>query len=535
MSVMASVETTPLTDLKVAAIRVSLDGGKLAKNTVLNFAGQVLPLFAGVILIPYIARRMGVDRFGLLGIIWVIFGYFSLMDLGLGRATTKFLAEWLTNEEWGRITEMVWSSILFQALIGAVGGSIIAAVTPVLVERVLKIPASLVGEARNAFCILAAMLPVVLVMNGLKSVLEGCQRFDIANLLRIPSSILAFVIPAVAVVAGLNLPGIVLWMGVFRVGFTLAYGYYCVRVLPCLKTPPAFRSSVVLPLLSFGGWVAASNLINPILVSLDRFLIGSLVSVAMVGYYTAPFEAVTKLWMIPASLMTTVYPACSALGTGRMSEQQALYSRSIRYIFCAIAPLSLVLVLFARVITAVWLGPGFVDKSVVPLQFLAVGVLTNCFAHVPYCFLQALGRPDAAAKLFLCELIPYGLLVWWMIERHGVSGAAVAWSIRVTVEVLLLLWITQRVFSLSALRIVDRRMWTALAALCAAGAGIYGTSLFLRGSVLVDACVCAVWLGGFALAVWKRVLDSVDRASALAALSPLRRHLGKSRGTAEAD
>jgi O-antigen/teichoic acid export membrane protein len=51
---------------------------------------------------------------------------------------------------------------------------------------------------------------------------------------------------------------------------------------------------------------------------MDRFLIGSMISVAMVGYYTAPYEAVTKLWMIPASLVTTVYPACSALGTGRI-------------------------------------------------------------------------------------------------------------------------------------------------------------------------------------------------------------------------
>ena len=109
-------------------------------------------------------------------------------------------------------------------------------------------------------------------------------------------------------------------MGISRVGFAIAHGFYCVRVLPCLRTRPTLRSSVVFPLLSFGGWVTASNVVNPILLSMDRFLIGSLLSVALVGYYTAPFEAVTKLWMIPASLMTTVYPACSALGAERIRE-----------------------------------------------------------------------------------------------------------------------------------------------------------------------------------------------------------------------
>ena len=90
-----------------------------------------------------------------------------------------------------------------------------------------------------------------------------------------------------------------------------------------------------------------------------------------------------------------------------------------------------------------------------PLQFLAVGVFINCFAHVPYCFLQSLGRPDAAAKLFVCELIPYGLLAWWMVERHGIAGAAAAWSVRVAIEVVLLLWIARRVFSLSAVHVIE--------------------------------------------------------------------------------
>ena len=102
-------------------------GRPLARNTLWNLAGQALPLLAGIVLIPYIIKGLGTDRFGLLGIIWIVFGYFSLMDLGLGRATTKFLAEWLAKGESARISEMVWSSLLLQALFGVAGGGIIIA------------------------------------------------------------------------------------------------------------------------------------------------------------------------------------------------------------------------------------------------------------------------------------------------------------------------------------------------------------------------------------------------------------------------
>ena len=207
---------------------------------------------------------------------------------------------------------------------------------------------------------------------------------------------------------------------------------------------------------------------------------------------------------------------------GEGAGLQTLYSRSIKYIFCALAPVTLILVLFARPLIAAWLGLSFVDKSAVPLQLLSIGVLINSFAHIPYCFLQALGRPDTTAKLFLCELFPYGLLLWWMIQSHGIAGAATAWLIRVTIEVVLLLWICWRVLSLSAVRVLDWRMWTAIVALSMLGVVVYGTHTLLHGAIVADIIVCAVGMAGFAFTVWKWVLDGLDRASFLGVVGPLR-------------
>ena len=79
--------------------RFQIKGSLLAKNTVLNFIGQVVPLFVAVIAIPFIIRGLGADRFGILSLAWIIIGYFSIINLGLGRATTKFVAEALGKDE----------------------------------------------------------------------------------------------------------------------------------------------------------------------------------------------------------------------------------------------------------------------------------------------------------------------------------------------------------------------------------------------------------------------------------------------------
>jgi O-antigen/teichoic acid export membrane protein len=74
-------------------------GVLLARNTVLNVLGQVVPVAVAVAAIPYVVGGLGVSRFGVLTLAWAALGYFGVMDLGLGRAATKFIAEALGRGE----------------------------------------------------------------------------------------------------------------------------------------------------------------------------------------------------------------------------------------------------------------------------------------------------------------------------------------------------------------------------------------------------------------------------------------------------
>ena len=67
--------------MKNAGSLLHTASGKLvAKNTVINLAGQVLPLLVGIITIPMLIRGLGTERFGLLTLAWVVIGYFSLSE-----------------------------------------------------------------------------------------------------------------------------------------------------------------------------------------------------------------------------------------------------------------------------------------------------------------------------------------------------------------------------------------------------------------------------------------------------------------------
>jgi O-antigen/teichoic acid export membrane protein len=255
---------------------------------------------------------------------------------------------------------------------------------------------------------------------------------------------------------------------------------------------------------------------------MDRFIVGAVLPVAMVGFYTAPFEAVTKLWMIPTSLTATVFPACSVLGQDRKKELELLYCRSIKYLLLVLAPVTLVLCLFAQQIMQVWLGVDFAAKSTPVLQILSVGVFINCFAHIPFCFIQGLGRPDVTARLFAAELLPYAAIVWLMVHHGGIVGAATAWSIRAAIEVLLLMLIAWRLYSLSPHSVLGVGTARSVLALVALGIAMMGTKMAFGSSLRAEIIVSTLWLLVFAIGTWKYVFDDSDRISILSLIDPFR-------------
>src|SRR6266481_3575677 len=249
---------------------IEITGKLLVRNWILNLAGQAVPLVVGLVTIPYLIRGLGTERFSILSIAWVLLGYFGLFDFGLGRATTKFVAECLGKNEVERLPQLVWTSVLSQAAFGLAGTALVASAAHLLVNHLLRITPALKQEAMSSFLIMAAGMPVVLVANALRGVLEAVQRFDLVNLVRAPTNTGVFVLPAVTVFLQVRLPGAIAMLVVLQLGVVVAYLAVSLRVIPVLRRRFTFQRSLMRPLLAYGGWVTVSNTLSPLMTYLDR-------------------------------------------------------------------------------------------------------------------------------------------------------------------------------------------------------------------------------------------------------------------------
>jgi O-antigen/teichoic acid export membrane protein len=66
----------------------------------------------------------------------------------------------------------------------------------------------------------------------------------------------------------------------------------------------------------------------------------------------------------------------------------------------------------------------------------------------------ALGRPDINARFHLLELVIHLPVAWWLIAHFGVTGAAIAWAFRVTLDTTLLFGALARLLKLPFWKLV---------------------------------------------------------------------------------
>jgi len=467
----------------------------LARSALWSLLAQTLPALIGVITIPPIIRGLGVERFGILTLAWMVIGYFSLLDLGLGRAVTKFAAELIVSPR-PEGNRMIWTAWYLMLAVGLAGAVLLAGITPWLVHTAIKIPPSLQSETQAAFYLLAISVPIVVLTTGFRGLLEAGQQFRLTSTVKIPTGILTFVVPLLTLHYTTNLAVIVLGLVVVRAIGTIAYFVMANTVAGVQPRPEPFHKESARTLLRFGAWMTVSNIISPLMAGVDRFFVGALLSVAAVTYYATPFEAVTKLLLVPTAFAAVLFPAFSSASVISRERLTHLFRTACWILFISMYPIAFLIITFAPELLRAWIGTTFALQSTSVLRWLMLGVLTNSLASVPFAFLQGLGRSDTTAKIHAIEAPLYFVWMIWLIRQSGITGAAFAWSVRTTVDMLVLFVFAERRLGTQFSRLVS------LAAPFAALFPLLGIGWLIR-TIVPKAFVTLAFLVLFGVAAWR--------------------------------
>lgn len=406
----------------------------MRRDTLINLVGSIIPMFVMLITVPLYLKILGDVRYGVLALVWLVLGYFGFLEMGLGRATANHIARLHDAPDNERGT-IFWTAISVNAGLGMVAALLLWVIGSYLLTSVLKIPVEFREETLAALPWMITTLPVALVSSVLNGSLEGRNKFLVVNYLQITTAVVFQVIPLVIAYnyspsLSVVIPAAVLTRAFMNIPFLMA----CFRYIP-LTFRFSFSRKIARSLLSYGGWVAISGMINPLLETIDRFLIGIVLGAQAVTHYTLPYQLVTKARVIPTSLSRVLFPKFSSED---VTDSHALALKSLRSLLVVMTPVILCGIVLLKPFMVIWVGNDIAGVASPIGEILLFGVWANSLAHIPFYLLQGKGRPDLVAKFHTLEIGPFLIAIYFSMQLWGLYGAAWAWTIRVLVDAALL-------------------------------------------------------------------------------------------------
>lgn len=405
------------------------------RNTFYNILGTLIPSLFAIPAMGYIARELNAELFGVFILIFSILGFSSLFDAGITRAVIRKIAISNNREDEGIV---MGTSLSIVTLLGC-----IAAVALILLSSdvtfLLNVNENLRLDTNYSIEIIACTIPAFLTGMTAFGYLEGKQRFYELNIYRIITGIGIAIFPIVGVYINPTLTNAVLGLFIARVLVSIIAIIICIKRIGVCHIH--FSVKELKSMLRYGGWITVSNIISPLMVYTDKFILSNMLGAKTAANYTSASELVLRLAFIPASLTRAIFPKFVKNDNTSVKLEKEAYLLLSAALIILLVPIYY----YSKEIIAIWLGEEYSENTYGILRVLIIGFLFNSLAQVPFSKIQAIGKSKLTAKIHLCEIFPYFVTLYFCINLFGLIGAAYAWSLRVFLDFLVLEYFSRKI------------------------------------------------------------------------------------------
>ncbi|MFA5162292.1 MAG: polysaccharide biosynthesis C-terminal domain-containing protein [Elusimicrobiales bacterium] len=405
-------------------------------NTAFNLLGRAWNMVIAFLMTPYIMKHMGVDRFGVWALVSVVTGYFGLLDMGIGTSYVKYISEHYVKRDFAKINEIVNSGFVFYlAFTAAI--MLLAFVLQNAIIGFFNIPNELGKETLFVFWVGLLTFCVVNAASSFVAVQSGLQRMDVYNKISLVMSVPSVILSIFVLEKGYSLRGLIVVNAIVMILSGLANAIASFKLLPQLELSVRHVSKDTFKtLLGYGSKLQVARIASTITMQIDKLLLSHYMSIGFVTFFQLASSVIEQVKALPLLLLQALLPAFSELDArGNRAGVIDNYIRGTRYIALFALPIFALVLVSARDIMLVWMGPGY-DQSAIIIRILAVGWAAAVISGVRSVVLQAIAKPGIEMRAGIVAAVLNIPLSVFFIKQFGFAGVALGTSLALIVSAL---------------------------------------------------------------------------------------------------
>jgi O-antigen/teichoic acid export membrane protein len=401
----------------------------LFRNTFAQSAARLVAYTASLLLAPLMLSRLGLAQFGVWAVTGAVATYAYLLDFGVGRALSRFVALYDASGDPSKIRECVGLGLLVVTGVGAASCAVAAFAAP-LVADILGVLTA--GEMR--IVLLSSLLLATSIAYGqvLRAVAIGMRRMVPPAVASVTVTLINFSFSVVALLLSTELVDYAVANAAAGI-VGLVPSYMSMRWVWSGQFAALPSRGLVKEVARYGlnaqvNWLA--DLVN---LQTDKIVIALLLDVRVAGAYEIGSRAALAVRSAGVMVLSAMIPTATALIVEQGREAvPAFYRRYLGYSVALTFPLFVGVAITAPFLLAVWLGE-LPPNSVGVLTLLTAASFINITTGVAMTVSMGAGEAGFVARYSVPPAvlnILFTLLLTPFFGLWGVlAGTVIGWSI----------------------------------------------------------------------------------------------------------
>ena len=400
----------------------------LRTNILANLIGSGWIALLTLVATPIQIHLLGVEAYGLVGLITVLQIVFATLDLGLSASVTQTIAS--DRSEGRKESAALTNSVgTIYAAMAVVIGALLWLTAGWIATRWLKphaLDQQTVLTAVRAIGIYVAFRWPISFYSG---VLNGIQRMDVLNMVKAGAATFRTAIGIALIVASPKIDLFLEWFAVSALIELIAFAIAAHWLVRELRFTPTISLPAIKSVWRFSLTMAAVAVLSMAITQMDRLFVSKMLSLQQFGYYSLAYTAGIAISLLQTSINNAALPSLAEAASHGTPELAARYDKVSELTSFAVALPCALLVFFGGDILRVWVNQDAALNAGPPLAWLAIGFFLNAAVSTAYLSAVATRRADIAARVNAIGALLYAPLLYGLIRMWGPVGAAIGWAI----------------------------------------------------------------------------------------------------------
>jgi len=404
-------------------------GKRLAKNTISNYLSTVVKIVSSIFLTYFLVKGLGPEFYGFWALLWSVFVYSLLLDLGFGKAVEKYSAEASFSGNIDKFNSIL-STIMFGYCIVALVIIVIGFGASFYLDKIFTLN---VGDYvintvyyRKVFMLFTFGIALVFPTGVFPTILLGMQRSYLRNYVIVANKLIELAGVWYIFHTEHSLMTLIIFTTSINLLSNLVMAVMAFRLMPGLKIRFRYiKLSTLKYIADFSFYTYLLTICDLVIFQTDRVVLGVMVGLSSVAIYQIATKIPQLISIASTQFQTNLAPIAAILHKSGDKEklQQTMFTSTRITVFICTGVFT-VFIPLVRPILYRWLKVD--DDTTITLSYLLICSMfvLIIFRDTAKHFLLMTGYHRLLTKIAIIEAISNLVLSIIFVKVIGIIGVA---------------------------------------------------------------------------------------------------------------